>query len=99
MKYCIVNEADRPYSRLVAQIIDGKAYYMSRSIEHHLKQYDGMSIDRATDIEAFGFFVEEKAHTVLFTKIGDSIAQYPDGSPRQWQGVSVFEKPCVVLED
>jgi len=85
-KYVIVNETDRPSPSLVAQVIDGKAHYL----DHRLAHFPGLDISHATDIEKFGFLVEEKAGHVFFTKIGDSIARYPDGKPRAWQSNELF---------
>ena len=98
MKYVIVNECDRPHGRLVAQVIDGKAYYMQRHVEDYMKQYDGMDISRSTNVEDFGFEIIEDVSLVRFRFIGDGIAKYRDGSPREWQGEIYFTHVPVRLE-
>ena len=57
MKYVIVDSFDAPYQYNVAECIDGKYYYMARSLEgrSHLKHFDGMTPKRPTRMEDFGF--------------------------------------------
>ena len=83
MKYCIVNWMDRPYEKLICQVIDGKAYYLDRELR---KRHEGMSIARATDIRDFGLTYTESNGFVMFVKLKDSTAKYGDGKTRHWQG-------------
>lgn len=98
MKYAILNEIDRPDRRMVVQIIDGKAYYMSRAEEPGMKAYDGMQPrTNTTSLEDFGFNILEREFQVDFTKTRDSVARYSDGQVREWQGPVEFSLPKVVL--
>lgn len=100
MKYVIVNDCDEPTWYHVAEGINGKYYYMARSIDGktHLKRYDGMNPSRPTRMQDFGFSVVESEYEVLFKLTGPSIATYEDGVPRKWQGtLTEFIMPKVVL--
>jgi len=98
MKYAILNTIDRPYARLVVEIIGNKAYYMSRALEPGLKQYDGMELRHdTTGLEEFGFNFEDNGHSVTFTKVRDSVAKYSNGEIREWQGQAYFTLPKVDL--
>ena len=100
MRYCIVNTMDKPCKRLVAQVIDGKCYYMIRAIKDCMKKYDGMDSFVATDIRDFGWDVEEKNGIAVFTRNWKECAKYQDGSHRQWQDDDdTFWYPLVNLED
>lgn len=98
-KYAIVNTIDCPQPRLVTQVIDGKHYYMMRSVkgEEYLKQYDGMTPDRPTFLEDFGFKIDEKGSYVWFEQTEPSKATYEDGKPREWQDIKLFTLPRVIL--
>ena len=71
---------------MVCQWIPRVGYcYMSRTLEPHLKEYDGMKPLRPTPIEDFGFKVEVFSETVLFHRVASSTATYEDGKLRDWQ--------------
>lgn len=98
MTYVIVNECDRPCERLVAQIVDDRAFYMMRALDEKMKQYDGMDIRSATDVADFGFEIIEDASAVRFRKVDASKATYKnDGNIREWQGADYFMLPMVDL--
>ena len=100
-KYAIVNDVDKPYRRLVTEVIDGKHFYMARSEEVGLRQYDGMEPTQPTFLEDFGFVMKEIEGTnrIHFNKVGASTASYRDGKPRQWQGEFAFDLPKVTFSD
>jgi hypothetical protein len=89
-RYFIVNDVDKPQMSLVAyRNNEGLLNYVDRS----KKSYDGMSIDRATPMEDFGFTVLEdlRQGTVLFVQTRESSAKYRDGKAREWQDFYRFE--------
>lgn len=96
-KYAIVNDIDCPDVRHVTQVIDGKHYYMSRALDENLKQYDGMTPDRPTFLEDFGFKITEREFQVDFDQVNIGTATYRDGTGRLWQGRSKFSLPKVRL--
>ena len=89
MKYYIVNDTDRPYMRHVAVKRDGKFYYLHYS----LRNFGPVGGLFATTLKDFGFEAEEIEGGVLFRKTRDSVAVYYDGSPRKWQGKTMFMLP------
>jgi hypothetical protein len=94
--FYIVNYMDRPTKALVAQMIDGKLYYMDVNEFPHLKECDGMDMRQATPMEKFGFecVIDNKKKMVKFTKVGKSVARYNDDTLRDWQGQEeVFTLP------
>lgn len=98
-KYAIVNEIDCPDSRHVTQVIDGKHYYMSRALDEGLKQYDGMTPDRPTFLEDFGFDIAEREFQVDFElNAGNRTSAYRNGGPRYWQGEKSFSLPKVLIK-
>ncbi len=96
-KYVIVNEFDLPCPKLVAEIIDNKCYYMMRSIESSFKQYDGITSDRVTALQDFGFNITEQKNQVDFLLVRDNKATYEDGTKRIWRGKKRFSLPKVEL--
>jgi hypothetical protein len=104
MKYYIVNEIDRPYERLVAGEYNGKLYYLSRALEHDLKNCDGMGLDCATPMEDFGFDVSENDNSVVFNLNHPSKVKYKSVRTgeeiiRPWQGMKDFSLPLLDIED
>jgi len=87
MKYCIINGFDAPNEDMICQVINGHGYYLDRTKR---ERYPRMSIEDAADIELFGFAVQESNGFVVFAKINESQAKYPDGQTRRWQGKSDF---------
>lgn len=86
----IVNEFDRPYERLIAEVRGESCYYIHPSMQDRWKDVP-MRLDDFTPLDHFGVLV----------KIGDgkfsgehlpemSSAHYQDGKPRRWQGSSQF---------
>jgi len=89
--FYIVNTADRPQASLVAyKTEDGKLNYLDRT----KKQYDGMSMTRATPLESFGiYWTIEKYHDkmmLVFKQMTESVACYENGDRRHWQGEQSF---------
>ena len=99
MKFVVVNSFDKPYERLVAQVIDDKCYYMERSLDSSMKRYDGISTTQATSLEDFGFEIKEKEFQVDFKLVHESKAKYSDGQTRHWQGAKQFSRPKVILNN
>lgn len=97
-KYAIINTTDAPCFYHVAELVDGKYYYMARKDRPHLRQFDGMTPERPTSMGEFGFAVLHRTGRVYFRKIADSIATYEDGVPRRWPGTDeTFDWPSVVV--
>lgn len=98
MQYAILNTVDRPDRRMVVEIIEGKAYYMSRAEEPRMKSYDGMTLrPDTTSLEDFGFTIVDLGRKIRCVKTGPGVAKYRDGEPRKWQGADDFELPKVAL--
>lgn len=100
MKYAILNSIDRPYERLVCELVDGKYYYLQRAVEEGLRDYDGMEPrDDTTSMEDFGFDCIEDASglEVCFIKRRESVARYESGEIRPWQGKVNFTHKRVKL--
>ncbi len=93
-----MNTTDCPQKDMVVQIIDGKAYYMSRAYKPNFKSYDGMEPGKkTTSLEDFGFEIIEREYQADFSLVRTSVATYEDGAPRQWQGEFKFSLPKVKL--
>lgn len=98
MQYAILNTIDRPDRRMVVEIIEGKAYYMSRAEEPRMKSYDGMTPrPDTTSLEDFGFTIVELGGKIRCVKTRPSVARYSDGGVREWQGETSFDLPRVAL--
>lgn len=86
-EYYIVNDVDKPSERHVAELVrDVELRYLSED----LRRWPPMSKARATRMEDFGFVVVEEGNMVRFSKVGESVALYRDGTLRQWQGAAEF---------
>lgn len=98
-RFVIVNDCDAPTRENIAEFIPNVGYcYMAREEKPELKAYDGMNPRQPTPVEDFGFVVTVQESVALFTKVGQSIATYPDGKPREWQdrrSGSEFSLPLV----
>lgn len=98
-RFAIMNTCDAPQRRMVCEWIPKVGYcYMRRSVEPHLKDFDGMMPSRPTAIESFGFVSDVCGTEVVFRRVGPSTATYEDGTPRYWQDVNwdkVFTLPIV----
>lgn len=83
MKYVIVNEIDRPCVGLVAEVVNGVAYYLHESLSDH----PGMPIDQHSPVsmEEFGFDIVESGEDVEFKKRRYCSAKYKNGELRAWQ--------------
>ncbi len=85
-RFVIVNTYDAPCRRRVCEWVEGVGYcYCARSLEPHLKEFDGMMPRDPTPIEAFGFTVAIRGSEAMFDRTGESTAVYEDGKPRNWQ--------------
>lgn len=103
--HIIVNEADRPCTRLVACV----DYVSTEVLVCHYMSKNAMATQmvvhpsRATLLEHFGVKVEFTNDLVRFRtiKTGPSLATYEDGRPREWQqssGDDLWEELRVRLE-
>lgn len=88
-QFFIVNAFDRPCERLIAQLKDGKLYYIHPELVDN-KSYHGMSTVDAVPVEDFGIQLRIENGTLHGIHIFDSRAIYPDGRGRRWQGSSQF---------
>lgn len=86
MKFIIVNDVDRPDERHVAQVLDGKAYY----IHPDLKHWHALDIHNGTDLKAFGFSFQYNSNDITFVKTKKETATYANGKLRLWQGSPTF---------
>lgn len=90
-RFFIVNHFDRPGPRLIAEKReDGKLYYVHPELRHK-KQHWGMTSHDATPVEDFGITLVIDGHLLRGAQNRDSVATYPDGGKRQWEGAGVFE--------
>lgn len=77
----IVNQFDRPCAKLVAVVLaDGKCCYLNQAIN-----FRKMDASNATPVSDFGIAVMARGDSYSCVVVGDSVAKYPDGSPRLWQ--------------
>lgn len=82
----IVNSFDRPCPRLIAyKTLDNKLNY----IKKELKEFNGMDISRATPLKDFGF-EQVSDNPIRLKRVKSSVAKYPDGETRYWQGIEEF---------
>lgn len=96
MKFYIVNQIDKPHPPLVAyETASGSLNYLDRT----KSEYDGMSKDRATPLEDFGFDIQFGYTEIFFAKERPSVARYDDGTIREWQGDLFFSRPFDKIGD
>lgn len=97
-KYFIINTVDRPYERLITEKKeDGKFYYVSEELaDRYAEGFIGS--DSTTDLETFGFMIEEDEGEIRFRQVKNSEAMYSDGEPRSWQGAREFTIKKVVKQ-
>lgn len=88
---CIINDMDRPYSRLVVVVSEGVGRY--NKLDKKLKGYKFTNFDNATPLEDFGITIVEENGVYKCTQDKESVAKYADGKQRKWQG----EKEFIVL--
>lgn len=93
MKFVIVNDVDKPCERLVALV--SASGLTCRYVDPSLSHWEEMPLNGSeTGLDKFGFewftYGVEGRTEVAFEKIAASRAKYADGSPREWQGSSVF---------
>lgn len=89
IEYFIVNEFDRPWSEcLAAYGTDGLLYYVHPRTRSGNPA--GMHDADATNAREFGITLTLENGVLRGRKTGDSVARYPDGSPRRWQGEDAF---------
>jgi len=85
--FVIINEFDKPCTRLVAQVVkieNGRVTGRYITEETTLEFCTG-DIAHATLVSAFGVALNLSDGYVEGIQIGDSSATYPDGRPRLWQ--------------
>lgn len=100
-RFAIVNDCDRPYSRLVAEFIPERGGYcylaQGNANDKRLKVHDGMLPYFPTAIEDFGIEVDDSfPNHYVFKVVRDSTATYRDGLLRQWQGEDTFILPRIL---
>lgn len=87
MNFYIVNEHDKPCARLLTVEHEGLLYY----IDGRYKNFAAQTMERATEIRAYGFKVTEVDGGVFeFEKVSPESATYADGQIRRWQGETSF---------
>jgi len=90
MQFFIVNDCDRPSPRHVTYADGDYLFYLHRSLENFGKMTKRHG---STPLEDFGIEAEEIEGGILFNKVRPSVATYPDGRPRDWQGAERFILP------
>lgn len=86
-RFFIVNDFDRPSEELIAERRGEFFYYVH---PEHTK-YGKMKSPMATPVEDFGVEIEVSEDGHLSGKLlHRSVATYPDGHPRRWQGRDTF---------
>ncbi len=95
-RFAIIDDCDRPYRNNVAEWIDGVGYcYMTRTEDKLRRRFDGMQPPRPTALEDFGIAVLVRGTEARFVQADASIATYPDGMHRRWDGPVQFTLPLV----
>ena len=96
----IYNDMDRPEPRLLmSKISSEKMMYVNNEIKSHYDKNSYFEITgNETSLEDFGFIsIYSKAEKDTFYHLQyESVAKYPDGKQRKWQGPSVFKLSDVV---
>lgn len=91
--FFIVNDFDRPdEERIAGKGVDGKFYYIHPVLQM-VKTYWGMTPENPTPLELFGISIAVIGGEFRGCCNNESTATYPDGSPRRWQGQSLFSFP------
>ena len=91
-QFFIVNQVDRPCERLIAERRGDKLFYVHPELAGK-KEYHGMSMNDAVDVQDFGFELVVEGNELRGTQVYDSRAIYPDGKGRRWQGSQQFSIP------
>lgn len=88
--YYIVNCVDRPCERHIAEMrADGLLYYIHPDLAN-AEHYAGMGNRGATPLGEFGVTFQITGGKFIGEKVTESTATYPDGKPRDWQGMNQF---------
>ena len=91
--FFIVNDFDRPdEERIAGKGVDGKFYYI-HPVLRMVTAYWGMTPENPTPLELFGISIAVIGGEFRGCYNNESTATYPDGSPRRWQGQSLFSFP------
>ena len=89
-EFFIIHSLDRPCEDLIAfKQPDGRLAYAVDI--PRLREYDGMAALQITPLEAFGLEVRIQNGRLVGRIARESIARYPDGSLRSWQGSREFD--------
>jgi hypothetical protein len=84
-KYAIFDDCDAPERKMIVELIGDKYRYMVPTVGWKRRMMTpGTGKYKPTDIKEFGFLTNETAHSVIFTRVAESTATYPDGVPRKW---------------
>ncbi len=87
--YVIINDADKPCTRLIAKAIlvePERGFIRARYIceQTNMRECQGR-LSNATLVSDFGVDLAFEGNTVTATQPRPSVARYPDGEPRDWQ--------------
>lgn len=89
IEFYIVNSTDKPEARLVTVKTDKGLRYVNPEIHARMERYFGLEC--ATNIEDFGITVTRQGQRNFLCEYnGNSVATYPDGQTRHWQGEIAF---------
>lgn len=87
--YVIMNDADKPCTRLIAQVTElpeGKDFVRARYICERTNMREPYGrLSRATLVSDFGVEITFDGDTVTTEQVRPSVATYPDGKSREWQ--------------
>lgn len=88
-EFFIINSFDRPCEDMIAfKQPDGRLAYAVAI--PRLRGYDGMDARHATPLRDFGLDIDIQNDRLVGRVVRESVACYPDGSPRPWQGSEKF---------
>lgn len=87
--YIIINDADKPCTRLIAEVIHvdhEKDFVRARYIckKTNMRECQGR-LSKATLVSAFGVEMSFEENQVTATQVRPSTARYFDEEPRDWQ--------------
>lgn len=85
----IVNQADRPCERLIAEEREGSLFYIHPEMQKEWSDKP-MSLQEATPLEHFGILTSVVDGKLYGQFLCPATATYPDDGPRRWQGSLKF---------
>jgi hypothetical protein len=84
----IVNEVDRPTEHSLAELRDGKLYYIHPVTWR--AHATGMTTKHAQPLESLGVSVERRGRHITGVAVGESTVYNQKGKLRVWEGASKF---------